>query len=145
MERVHQKIGRIKELLTKYLEERREVVAAYLYGSIVDGKDTTDSDVDIALLTIPFKDKMESGKAGISYQTEISSLLKKEVDIVFLQEAGELLSFQILRKGQVIFEADEEMHRSFRAYRLIKCLDFQFIEKRMGSGMINAMRGSSIG
>ena len=44
----------IKQLLTKYFEERKEVIAAYLYGSIVTGK----NNVDIALLTLPYKDRV---------------------------------------------------------------------------------------
>ena len=88
--------------------------------------------------------RVESDMARISFQTEISSLLKRVVNIVFLQEAGELLSFQVLSNGQVIFEAVEEIHRSFKAYRLIKCLDFQFMEDRMKRGMITAMKGGAL-
>lgn len=122
-----------------------EVIAVYLYGSIVTGRDTLDSDVDIALLTMPYKDKLESSRARVCYQTEISGLIRRDVDLVFFQEAGELLSFQILSRGQVIVETDKKMHRSFRAFRLIKCLDFQFLEDRMKRGMITAMKGGIIG
>ena len=104
-----------------------------------------NSDVDIALLTNPYKNLMESQRARVRYQTEISRLIEREVDLVFLQEAGELLSYQILSKGQVVVETDKEIHRSFRAYRLIKCLDFQFLEDRMKKGMVTAMRGCQDG
>ncbi len=104
-----------------------------------------DSDVDIALLTAPYKDSVQSQRAKVRYQTEISGLIRREVDLVFLQEAGELLSFQILSRGQVIVETDKGIHRSFRAFRLIKCIDFQFLEGRMKRGMIAAMKGGIIG
>ncbi len=64
---------------------------------------------------------------------------------MFLQEAGELLAFQIIKEGIIILERDKEASRSFRASRLIQCLDFQFLEKRMQSGMIAAMRREGIG
>ncbi|HHT9134083.1 MAG TPA: type VII toxin-antitoxin system MntA family adenylyltransferase antitoxin [Candidatus Avalokitesvara rifleensis] len=135
----------LREILTKYFEDKNEVKAAYLYGSIVSGKNVKDSDVDIALLTERYKDRIQGDRARVRYQIEISKLTRKDVDLVFLQEAGELLCFQILETGQVIFERDKEMHRSFRAYRLVECLDFQFLENRMQKGMVAAMRRSTVG
>ncbi|MBO1224032.1 MAG: nucleotidyltransferase domain-containing protein [Candidatus Scalindua sediminis] len=135
----------LKEKIIEYFQDKKGVIAVYLYGSIVTGKNVMDSDVDIALLTAPYKDSVQSQRAKVRYQTEISGLIRRDIDLVFLQEAGELLSFQILKRGQVIFERDREVHRSFRAFRLIQCLDFQFLENRMQRGMIAAMKGGIIG
>lgn len=131
----------LKDKIIEYFQDKKAIIAVYLYGSIVTGKDAMTSDVDIALLTNPYKNLMESQRARVRYQTEISRLIEREVDLVFLQEAGELLSYQILSNGQVVVETDKKIHRSFRAYRLIKCLDFQFLEDRMKKGMVTAMRG----
>ena len=131
--------------LNRYFEDRKEIRAAYLYGSIVSGKDVSGSDIDIALLTEFYKDPIKSYSKRVRFQTEISRLIKREVDLVFLQEAGELLSFQIFKGGQLIFERDKESHRTFRASRLIQCLDFQLLENKMQQGMITAMRRRSTG
>ncbi len=136
---------KIKQILNRYFEDKKEITTAYLFGSVVAVKNIVDSDVDIALLTAPFKDRMESYKARIRYQTEISRLINRDVDLSFLREAGELLSFQILKNGQVIFERDRAAHRYFRAFRLIQCLDFQFLQDRMQRGMIADMRRNIIG
>ena len=136
---------KLKDKIIEYFQDKKEVITVYLYGSIVTGKDAMNRDVDIALLTNPYKNLMESQRARVRYQTEISRLIESEVDLVFLREAGELLSYQILSKGQVVVETDKEIHRSFRAYRLIKCLDFQFLEDRMKKGMVTAMRGCQDG
>jgi predicted nucleotidyltransferase len=135
----------LKEKIIEYFQDKKGVIAVYLYGSIVTGKAAMISDVDIALLTTPYKDSVQSQMARVRYQVEISRLIRRDVDLVFLQEAGELLSFQILKRGQVIFERDREVHRSFRAFRLIQCLDFQFLENRMQRGMIGAMKRCVIG
>ncbi len=45
----------IVEILKKYFEEKKEVKAVYLYGSSACGKNTIKSDIDIALLTEPYK------------------------------------------------------------------------------------------
>jgi len=131
---------RITEIINNYLIDKKEVKAAYLFGSTVSGKDVAGSDVDIALLTEPYKDRRESYRGRFRYQAEISRLIGRDVDLVFLQETGELLSFQILKKGKVIFERDKDALRGFRASRVIQCLDFRFLMKRMEKGMIAAMR-----
>ncbi len=137
--------GDIRKKLIEYFQYNKDVIAVYLYGSVVTGRAIMASDVDIALLTSPYRDLLESQRAKVCYQTEISRLIKRDVDLVFLQEAGEILSLQIISRGQVVFEADKEVHRSFRALRLIKCLDFQFLEDRMKRGMITAMKEDIIG
>lgn len=134
------KVERIKGILSRYFDDKKAIKAAYLYGSVVAGKDVGSSDVDIALLTEPYEDRMESYTARVRYQTEISRLIGRDVDLVFFQEAGELLSLQILKNGQVVFEKDKGLNRSFRASRLLQCLDFGFLETRMQKGMISEMR-----
>lgn len=57
-----------------------------------------------------------------------------DIDLIFLQEAGDLLSFEILNTGKIIFERDREANRSFRGTRLVQCLDFKFLEERNAKG-----------
>lgn len=134
----------IRKTLQQYFETRQEIIAAYLYGSYAGGRQNDRSDLDIALLTAPFKNQLESFSARTRYQTELSTLLRKNTDVVFLQETGEILSYQILKKGQLLFESDRTAHQSFKASKLIQCLDFQFLERRMRKGMIAAMRRENI-
>lgn len=135
----------VEEKLKDYFQGRVEIKAAYLFGSVASGMEREGSDVDLALLTDPIKDKMESYKTMVLYQTDISRLLKRNIDLIFLHEAGELLSFEILNIGKIIFERDREANRSFMGIRLAQCLDFKFLEDRMRRGMISAMRMGSIG
>ena len=135
----------LKQTLINYFKDKKEIRAVCLYGSFISGKFHANSDVDIALLTIPFNDRMKSIAERVRYQTEISKLLKRNVDLVFLQEVGEILAFQIIKNGEVILENNKDAHRSFRAFLLIKCLDFQFLENRMQKGMLATMRGINNG
>lgn len=127
-------------ILQNYFEKRPEVIAAYLYGSHAAGTANSRSDVDIAIHTRPFKTRLESFKARVQYQREISDLARKNADIVLLQEAGELLAYQILRSGCRLFERDRQAHRAFVARRMIQCLDFQYLQKRMQKGLVRAMQ-----
>ncbi len=135
----------LKQTLINYFKDKKGIRALYLYGSFVSGKFNVNSDADIALLTIPFNDRMKSIAERVHYQTEISKLLKRNVDLVFLQEVGEILAFQIIKRGEVILENDKDAHRSFMAFLVIKCLDFQFLENRMQRGMIASMRQNNVG
>jgi len=136
---------RIEESLAAYFEGKSDIVAAYLFGSVAAGKDSPESDVDIAVLTKPYRDCRESFRARAFFQEEISRLTGRDVDLVFLREAGELLSYEILTRGKVVSEGDQEAHRSFRASRIVQCLDFHWLEKRMQRGMLEAMRRSDAG
>ncbi len=66
--------GAIREIISLYCRTKRGVV--YLYGSAVSGKSRADSDVDIALLTEPYSDQIESCKARVRYQVDISRLIE---------------------------------------------------------------------
>lgn len=136
----------IKEIIKEYFEGNGEVIAVYLYGSHVAGKDVRGSDVDIAVLTTEFdKKSLDSFKARTLMQRELSRLLRRDVDIVFLQEIGEALLLEVLKKGEVAYEKDAINHRIFRASRLARCLDFRFYQNRMQRGMVEAIRRGTIG
>jgi len=127
-------------VLKKYCRDKKEIIAAYLFGSFAAGRATHLSDVDIALLTPFVENRMEIFNARLRYHTELTDLMKKNVDIVLLREAGEMLSYQILKSGRLVFERDRNSHRTFVAKRIIQCLDFQYYERIMQQGMINAMQ-----
>jgi predicted nucleotidyltransferase len=133
-------LKKLSHIISEYLKDKEDVIAAYIYGSIGSEGEGKQSDLDIALLTHPFRNRRESYKARIHYLHEIQRLVKMDVDLIFLQEVGELLAYQVFKKGRIIFERDKRSHVSFKASKIIQCLDFQQIEKGMQKGMINAMR-----
>ena len=131
--------------LTKYSHSREEIIAAYIFGSYAAGTEKPHSDVDIALLAPSFKNRMESFNARVRYQTEISKLLRKDVDVVLLREAGESLSHQILKHGRFVYEKEMSAHRSFVAKRVVQCLDFQYYEQIRQKGIIAATKRERYG
>ncbi len=60
---------KLKDKIIEYFQDKKEVITVYLYGSIVTGKDAMNSDVDIALLTNPYKNLMESQRATPGWST----------------------------------------------------------------------------
>jgi hypothetical protein len=133
------KLAEIKKHLAAYFSERPEVAAVYLFGSFPLLKDTPSSDIDLAILTSPLS-PAQIYQLRKRYYVDLSRTLGREIDIVLLKEAGELLTFQILKYGRLILEKDPAYHRAFRGKRLVDCLDFKYHESIMQEGMIRAMR-----
>jgi len=133
------KLSEIKKRLSSYFSERPEVVAVYLFGSFPLLKDTLLSDIDLAILTTPLT-PAQSYQLRKQYYVDLSKFLKREIDIIFLKEAGELLTFQVLKYGQLILEKDPACHTLFKSRRLVDYLDFKYHESIMQKGMIKAMR-----
>jgi len=130
----------IEKKLIDYLSTKKEIQAAYLYGSMAKGDVWNESDIDIAILTSPLKTRKESFHLRLTYIKELQDLLAKEVDVVLLRKCGELLSEEIIRRGKLILEADKNAHREFLAHRIIQCVDFKFLEKKAQKGMLQAIK-----
>ena len=90
-------IESIKKILIKVLIEH-EVKKAALFGSIVRGETTKDSDID---LLIEFKGKKSLfDLAGL--KLELQELLRRKVDVVTYKSLHPLLKERILSEEKVI-------------------------------------------
>lgn len=105
---------------------RREVVAAYLYGSVAEGVAHAESDVDVAVLLDESFDLKRSLEYRIELAEELSQLLKREVDVVVLNEAPVLLQFQVIRCRRILFERDVETRANFE----VRVMSFYYDYKR---------------
>ena len=139
---VHDKKTRLTEITNRvagYFSERPEVAAVYLFGSLPVLKDTHASDIDIAVLTTP-PAAVPGYRLKKEYCIDLAGLLKREIDIVLLNKAGELLTYQILKHGRLVLEKDPTCHALFRSRRLVDYLDFKYHENIMQKGMIRLMK-----
>ncbi|MBC8416159.1 MAG: nucleotidyltransferase family protein [Candidatus Cloacimonetes bacterium] len=90
-------IENIKKILIKVLMEH-EVKKAALFGSIVRGEETEDSDID---LLIEFKGRKSLfDLAGL--KLELQELLRRKVDVVTYKSLHPLLKERILSEEEVI-------------------------------------------
>ena len=78
------------------------IVAIYVFGSIVTAKDRSRSDIDVAIMVrSPMK-----GTERVQLETSLSNLLKRDVDLIIFGEASPLLQHQILKSGLLVYERD---------------------------------------
>ena len=90
-------IENIKKRLIKVLIEH-EVKRAALFGSIVRGEATEDSDID---LLIEFKGR-KSLLDLVGLKLELQELLRRKVDVVTYKSLHPLLKERILNEEEVI-------------------------------------------
>ena len=88
--------------LIPILRRKKQVAAAYVFGSTATGKNRKGSDLDVAL----FMKRKISGYERMRIETELSSRLRRDVDLIVFGQATPLLQHQILKYGHLIYEDD---------------------------------------
>jgi len=116
----------IRSKLFPFFSERKEILLAYLFGSVAGGKAGKLSDIDLAVCLEP---ELIPEAGGYGYQSEITvklqAILKDKVDLVVLNEASTVLKFQVLKNGTLIYCASEAERRKFHEHTLKKYLDLK--------------------
>lgn len=113
---------KIIESLKKYLEERDDVVLAFLFGSSARGFDGEDSDLDIGVYLLS---KEEEDKIW----REISTIVEHEVDLVLLNDAPATLVSNVFKTGIPIVIKDRKLYWALYLTKTLEAEDFlQFAE-----------------
>jgi len=128
-------LDNIKHILNPIFRDYEYIAAAYLFGSLIQGKAGVLSDIDIAILlkdNAPLGVKLLDEENFLEYK--ISSFLGfKKVDLIILNHQGLVFQHNVLRTGKLIYEKDSEFRRRFEMRVIINFCDFKptldFIEK----------------
>ena len=76
-----------------------DVETIYIFGSFIKGDATNESDIDLAFLSNRKIDNLMRW----DIQEELAKLLNRDVDLVDLNQASEVMQFQVVHYGQRIF------------------------------------------
>lgn len=128
----------IEDKLIGYFAENEDIAAVWLFGSVVSGTTHHESDVDLAFLfrrkSVPDRDHL------LQIQDNLTSLLKKETDVVVLNQASPIIRMQVLRKGKKILEKDRRAAMDFFVRTVQEYDDLKMvrsvIEKKITRGRI---------
>ena len=99
--------------LVAFLATQPDVVAVYLFGSLVEGQTTPHSDVDIAILLVGASDPLAMGDRQLQLMGELERFADREVDLVILNAAPPILRHQVLRNGRLLYERDRRVRVEF--------------------------------
>ncbi|MCD6152459.1 MAG: nucleotidyltransferase domain-containing protein [Syntrophobacterales bacterium] len=86
---------KIQTVITDHLKKNTDIRLAFLFGSIATGQHSEASDIDLAILfqTEPDFYFLENIKNALS------GFIKREIDIVVLNDASPVIKMQALKKG----------------------------------------------
>jgi len=117
----------IKNKIVAICERKPAIEAAYVFGSCAKGKQTQSSDLDVAILL------NETKTADFSMLTFITVLEKQldcKVDVVGLNNAGEVLKYEVRRKGIRIFDRSSQYRKRFEIRGRKSYEDFLHLHKK---------------
>ncbi|HEY9246935.1 MAG TPA: nucleotidyltransferase domain-containing protein [Candidatus Methanoperedens sp.] len=116
--------------LTEYFSSKDSIILAYLFGSTVRGDTGRLSDIDIGVLLDEKISKKDRFELELKLISEIATLIKKnKIDLVVLNEAPLLLSYNIIKNG-IILKSSEMERVNFETKILSMYMDEKYYIKR---------------
>lgn len=138
----------IREVLTKSLLPRQEIVLAYLFGSSLRGMVGGRHDIDVAIFLTPRAFEALQRSPSYKYEAELIAelvhLLKQNrVDLVILNRATPLLAYEVIHKGDLLFSRSENQRIEFEVSSLKRHSDTKhlrmikriYIKERIEQGL----------
>ena len=102
-----------------------EISVIYLFGSHAAGRQRSKSDIDLVILFVNDVD----GFMRVNLETEISNLLRKDVDLIDLKRSGPVLRHQIYKYGKLIYHDGSDFPSQFRAGSIRDYLDTDYLRR----------------
>jgi predicted nucleotidyltransferase len=111
--------------LQGYFAGRRDVVAAWLFGSVARGDARADSDVDIAVLFAEWRPRaIEDFDVVFSIQDDLEEQLRRRVDVIVANAAPLDLLHRVLVDGVLLRDTDIDRRREFELQVRTQYFDF---------------------
>lgn len=120
-------MARLRAALPEILGAR-PVIAAYLYGSVADGRVLPGSDVDIALILTPGCNLATYDRMALELDiaAEIADCdLGREVDVRIINEAPLAVQGVVLTEGILLYSGDDMLRQDYEV--LTRKLYFDFL------------------
>lgn len=110
-------IKKCRDILINY----EAIIFAYIFGSYAKGNVREDSDIDIAIY---LKDSIGT-YVYLDMKMELSEALKREVDLVILNDSTPLLKYEIYKKNILLFTHDESIENRYKVKILFEYDDMK--------------------
>lgn len=97
------------DIIKSFLADKLSPYFIVLFGSAASGNMREDSDIDIAFLS----EKIFESPDLFQINQEIALLVGQDVDLIDLSQASTVLQAQIVGKGKVIYDGNENKRKEF--------------------------------
>lgn len=127
-------IENIIKKLREHFSENEDVQLVFLFGSHVSNYASDESDVDIAILF-----EQTPGTATINQiRDNLSVFIKREIDIVILNDSSPIIRMQVLNNGLLAVNKDKTVYNNFFVKTVKDYDDLKRLRKEIED---NIMRG----
>jgi predicted nucleotidyltransferase len=133
-------LEQLKEILGA--EAPEGVMAAYVFGSIAEGRSHKESDIDLGVLLDRslFLDAAARFKVGVRISAFLSDLLgDRSADVIVLNDAPPGLAGRIAREGRRVYCVDEEAAHAFVRDAQLRAADLEPFLRRMRKIKLKAL------
>ena len=108
-----------------------DVLAVFLFGSVVRGEQTAHSDIDICLVLVPPRTPYES---TLLSRKRLEYLAQFDLDVQIFQALPLYIRSRILKEGKVLFVRDEDLlydlaFRTAQAFEDFKPIYYRYLEQ----------------
>jgi predicted nucleotidyltransferase len=124
----------IVRLIAQFAAGQPAVLAAYLFGSAAQNRLAAESDVDIGLLFETSPDSLRM----LELQEDLTTVLKRQSDLVSLNQASPILAMQVLKHGELVFERSERAVREFQVRTLFAYFDLKQVRKPIEEALLSS-------
>lgn len=138
--------GSVEDRLRRFLasDAAPPLVSAYLFGSVAEGREHAESDVDVGVLLgrdrYPSAEERSEARIGLA-SALVQALGRNEVDVVILDDAPPELARRIVVEGRPLACRDPERDRAFVRDAQLRAADLAPFLRRMRRIKLEALRG----
>jgi predicted nucleotidyltransferase len=129
--------------IDRALADTLGIVAAYVFGSVADGRAHRDSDIDIGILLerTVYPGPAERFDARLRLTGHLGSALgRNDVDLVILNDAPPHLARDIVTLGRRVVCRDAEADHAFRRTAMLRAADLEPFLLRARRVKLDAMK-----
>ncbi|WP_026486295.1 type VII toxin-antitoxin system MntA family adenylyltransferase antitoxin [Caldanaerobius polysaccharolyticus] len=107
------------ETLKDFFKDKDYVLMGFLFGSAAKGKQTKESDIDIAVYLKNYDESLV-----YLLWNQLEDLLKRDVDLIILNNANATIAWEAIR-GQKIVIKDEQLYINYMLDVSMEAEDFR--------------------
>lgn len=121
--------------LKKFFKKRKDVVFAYLFGSIAYNNYNSKSDVDVAVFLKGRGDRFDK---RLELIVELEKIFKKDADVIILNDVKSIfLKYVVIKEGVVVDEKNRAKRMDFEFKTLQQYFDYVPIMKMYNDALLS--------
>ncbi|MDC3412313.1 nucleotidyltransferase domain-containing protein [Aquibacillus sp. 3ASR75-11] len=91
-----------RNMIIEFSKEHLHASILYLFGSYATGLENPNSDIDLAYAS----NRSLSDSERFFLAQDLANILNKDVDLIDLRKANDVLSIQVLKNGLILYQSN---------------------------------------